>query len=84
VTNVLNQGTRVFGEGLTILKDEMFQLTWQEHEVFVYDLAGKLKRTMRNPREGWGLTNDGESLISATAVRRSSSSTRRPSRSGAR
>ena len=63
VTNVLNQGTRVFGEGLTILNDEMFQLTWQEHEVFVYDLAGKLKRTMRNPREGWGLTNDGESLI---------------------
>ena len=63
VTNVLNQGTRVFGEGLTILNDELFQLTWQEHQVFVYDLAGKLKRTMRNPREGWGLTNDGESLI---------------------
>jgi glutaminyl-peptide cyclotransferase len=63
VTNVLNQGTRVFGEGLTILNDELYQLTWQEHEVFVYDLAGKLKRTMRNPREGWGLTNDGESLI---------------------
>ena len=63
VTNVLNQGTRVFGEGLTILNDEMFQLTWQEHEVFVYDLAGKLKRSIRNPREGWGLTNDGASLI---------------------
>ena len=53
----------MFGEGLTILNDEIFQLTWQEHEVFVYDLAGKLKRTMRNPREGWGLTNDGTSLI---------------------
>jgi glutamine cyclotransferase len=63
VTNVLNQGTRVFGEGLTILNDEIFQLTWQEHEVFVYDLSGKLKRTMRNPREGWGLTNDGKDLI---------------------
>jgi glutamine cyclotransferase len=63
VTNVLNHGTRVFGEGLTILNDEIFQLTWQEREVFVYDLAGKLKRTMRNPREGWGLTNDGKDLI---------------------
>jgi glutamine cyclotransferase len=63
VTNVLNQGTKVFGEGLTVLNDEVFQLTWQEHEVFVYDLDGKLKRTMKNPREGWGLTNDGESLI---------------------
>jgi len=63
VTNVLDQGTKVFGEGLTILNDEIFQLTWQEHDVFVYGLDGKLKRTMRNPREGWGLTNDGKSLI---------------------
>ncbi len=63
VTNLLNQGTKVFGEGLTILGGEIYQLTWTEHEVYVYDLAGKLKRTMRNPREGWGLTNDGASLI---------------------
>ena len=63
VTNLLDQGTKVFGEGLTILNDEIFQLTWQEHDVFVYSLDGKLKRTMRNPREGWGLTNDGKSLI---------------------
>src|SRR5947209_10417069 len=63
VTNLLDQGTKVFGEGLTILNDEINQLTWQEHEVFVYGLDGKLKRTMRNPREGWGLTNDGKSLI---------------------
>ena len=54
---------RYFGEGLTILNDEIYQLTWQEHEVFVYDLAGKLTRSMKNPREGWGLTNDGSSLI---------------------
>jgi glutaminyl-peptide cyclotransferase len=63
VKNLVNLGTRVFGEGLTIFNDEVFQLTWQEHEVYVYDLAGKLKRTMRNPREGWGLTNDGRQLI---------------------
>jgi glutamine cyclotransferase len=63
VTRLHEQGTKVFGEGLTILNGEMFQLTWQEHEVFVYDLDGKLKRTMKNPREGWGLTNDGTNLI---------------------
>ena len=63
VTSVSDAGTKFFGEGLTVLNDEIYQLTWQEHDVFVYDLAGKLKRTMRNPREGWGLTNDGESLI---------------------
>jgi glutamine cyclotransferase len=49
VTRLTDLGTTVFGEGLTILKDEIFQLTWQEHEVFVYDLAGKLKREMHNP-----------------------------------
>ncbi len=63
VTRLRDDGTRYFGEGLTILNDEIYQLTWQERDVFVYDLAGKLKRTMRNPREGWGLTNDGKQLL---------------------
>ena len=63
VTNLLEQGVKVFGEGLTILNDEIFQLTWQEHQVFVYGLDAKLKRTLHNPHEGWGLTNDGKSLI---------------------
>ena len=63
VTRLADKGTTVFGEGLTILKDEVFQLTWQEHQVFVYDLAGKFKREMRNPRDGWGLSNDGTDLI---------------------
>jgi len=63
VTNLRDDRTRYFGEGLTILNDELFQLTWTEHDVFVYDLAGKLARSMKNPREGWGLTNDGNSLI---------------------
>ncbi len=63
VTKLRDDATRYFGEGLTILNDELFQLTWQEHDVFVYDLAGQLKRKLRNPREGWGLTNDGASLI---------------------
>ena len=63
VTNLADQGRRVFGEGLTILNDEVVQLTWQEREVFVYDLAGKIKRRMRNPRDGWGLSNDGTNLL---------------------
>jgi glutamine cyclotransferase len=63
VKRLTDLGTTAFGEGLTILNDEVFQLTWQEHKVFVYDLDGKLKREMRNPREGWGLSNDGTDLI---------------------
>jgi glutaminyl-peptide cyclotransferase len=63
VKRLTDLGTTVFGEGLTILNDEVFQLTWQEHKVFVYDLDGKFKREMRNPRDGWGLSNDGTDLI---------------------
>ena len=63
VTELANFGRRFFGEGLTILKDQIFQLSWQEHQAFVYDLSGKLVRSMRNPQEGWGLTNDGTNLI---------------------
>lgn len=63
VTTLADQGRGVFGEGLTILNDEIVQLTWQERQVFVYDLTGKLKRKMHNPRDGWGLTNDGTNLL---------------------
>jgi glutamine cyclotransferase len=63
VTNLADQGRRVFGEGLTIFDDEIVQLTWQERQVFVYDLAGKIKRQMHNPRDGWGLSHDGTNLL---------------------
>lgn len=63
VTVLDDLGTAVFGEGLAILNGEVFQLTWQEHVVFVYDLSGKLLRKMTNPRLGWGLASDGKSLI---------------------
>jgi glutamine cyclotransferase len=63
VTVLADQGTAVFGEGLTIFNNEIVQLTWQDKVVFVYDMAGKVIRKMPNPREGWGLTNDGRQLI---------------------
>jgi glutamine cyclotransferase len=63
VTTLADLGGRVYGEGLTILGDEIFQLTWQDHLVFVYDLAGTIIRRMENPHLGWGLANDGRRLI---------------------
>jgi len=63
VTTLFDRGPRVFGEGLTILNDEIVQITWQDHAVFVYDMTGKPRRQMRNPRDGWGLSNDGTSLL---------------------
>lgn len=63
VSTLADVGAAVFGEGLTIINDELIQLTWREHKVFAYDVAGNLKRTMHNPNEGWGLANDGTALI---------------------
>ena len=63
VTVLANFAKTFFGEGLTILHDQIYQLSWRENAVFVYDLKGKLIRRMRNPHDGWGLTNDGTNLI---------------------
>lgn len=53
-----------FGEGLTILGDTIYQLTWQEGTAFSYDINDfKLLREFRFNGEGWGLTNDGTNLI---------------------
>ena len=55
---------KYFGEGITILQDKVFQLTWKSGKGFVYDLATfDLIREFNFPGEGWGLTNNGENLI---------------------
>ncbi len=56
----------LFGEGVTVFHDELYQLTWQEHECVVYDAATlHEKRVLAYDGEGWGVTNDGESLITS-------------------
>jgi glutamine cyclotransferase len=53
-----------FGEGITIMGDKVYQLTWQERTGFVYNLEDfKLLREFRYAGEGWGLTHDGTNLI---------------------
>ena len=51
-----------FGEGITVLGDKVYQLTWTNNTAHVYDLTGKEIKTFRYPGEGWGLTTDGEKL----------------------
>jgi glutamine cyclotransferase len=63
VVVLANFGKAFFGEGLTILNNQIYQLSWQERQVFVHDLNGRPVRRMRNTHEGWGLTNDGTNLI---------------------
>lgn len=54
-----------FAEGITVLNDKVYQLTWKEDVGFIYDVDSfeKLGEFGYNEsEEGWGLANDGERL----------------------
>ena len=56
--------SRYFGEGISIVGQRIFQLTWQSNIVFVYDLETfDTLTSFYHPTEGWGLTWNGEQLI---------------------
>lgn len=55
-----------FGEGITHFKDRIYQLTWLENIVHVYDHSGKLLRNIPFRHQGWGITTDGERLFVST------------------
>ncbi len=55
-----------FAEGLTILKDKLYLLTWQEGEGFIYNL-NTFEKTgsfgYNQSKEGWGLCNNEEKIF---------------------
>lgn len=54
----INLADEYFGEGLTILNDKIYQLTWQKGTGFVYDVETFEKLSSfkyGNSKEGWGL-----------------------------
>lgn len=58
--------SNLFGEGITIYKDRIIQLTWMSQIGFVYDKKSfRLLDSFRYPAriEGWGITSDGKNLI---------------------
>jgi glutamine cyclotransferase len=53
-----------FGEGLTIFRDKIIQLTWESRVGFVYDKnTFRLLSQFSYPTQGWGITHDGSRLI---------------------
>jgi glutamine cyclotransferase len=56
-----------FGEGITLLNGRIYELTWQNNKVFVYD-AKTLKKIKEFSwdHEGWGIANNGKDLIVST------------------
>lgn len=54
----------IFGEGVAVLGNRVYQLSWQSKVAFVYDRATwKPLATLPYDTEGWGLTTDGKTLI---------------------
>lgn len=52
-----------FGEGITLVDGHIVELTYQTQVGFVYDRAAfHLLRQFSYPGEGWGLTNDGQTI----------------------
>lgn len=56
---------KYFGEGITILNDKIYQLTYRSQKGFVYNLSdfALIDSFQYKSTQGWGLTNDGENLI---------------------
>ncbi len=57
---------KYFAEGLTIFNGKIYLLTWKEREILIYDLDLNLiekKPLNTTTGEGWGICNDGKSLI---------------------
>ena len=53
-----------FGEGITVWKSSLIELTWKSRVAFVYDASTFAPtRTFGYSGEGWGLTHDDQSLI---------------------
>ena len=63
----INLSKELFGEGVTIFKDKIYQLTWKEHKVLVYDANTLQKeKELYWQYEGWGITHNDSALIIST------------------
>ena len=55
---------KFFAEGLTLLNDKLYQLTWKSGIIFVYDkMTFEIEKILRYNGQGWGLTNNDKYLV---------------------
>jgi len=57
--------TRYFGEGIVVLHDKLYQITYKNQKGFIYDAKTfkKLGEFGYPSKEGWGMTTDGTHVI---------------------
>ena len=60
----VNLDSQFFGEGITLFKNEIVQLTWESQVGFIYNLSDfRFLREFSYPGEGWGLTTHGNEIF---------------------
>lgn len=59
----VNLASNEFGEGLALLNNQFYQLTWTSGRAYVYDTALNRTASFSYQIEGWGLTNYEDQLL---------------------
>ncbi len=54
---------RYFGEGITVVNERLWQVTWRSRKGFIYDLDGRRESQFEISGEGWGLASDGAQIF---------------------
>ena len=63
----ISNDSLVFGEGIAIMNNKIYELTWQTHTVNIFDVSSLKKlKELYWPSEGWGMTQNGSNLIIST------------------
>ncbi len=71
VIKIVKLPGNLFGEGITILDNKLFQLTWKSGIGFIRDINNlETIGSFTYSGEGWGLTNDGNYLIMSDGTSR--------------
>lgn len=65
VVKIRNLDQSLFGEGITVFGNRIYQVTYTSQVGFIYDRSTfeEIQKVYYQNREGWGLTNNGEELI---------------------
>jgi glutamine cyclotransferase len=65
VEQIRNMDQSLFGEGITVLGDRIYQITYKSQVGFIYDKTSfeEIQKVYYQNKEGWGLTHNGEELI---------------------
>lgn len=60
-----NLSSDLFGEGITLINKQIYQITYREQVGFVYneDNFDLIRKIYYQNREGWGLTNNGDNIL---------------------